>query len=78
MKTLEGVTKTPNLRMLSPWSAPSEGEEAITEVITIIIKGNPNHLIIQGQEVGMENASFVVNLATQREIIGLTRKHKKK
>ena len=64
--------------MLSPWSAPSKGEENIIEVITITIKGNLEHPIDQGQEVGMESASFVVSLATQREIFGLTRKHKKK
>ena len=63
--------------MLSPWSAPSEGEEAIIEVITITIKENSDHPIVQGQEVGMENVGFVVSLATQREIVGLTRKRKK-
>ena len=64
--------------MFSPWLALSKGEEAIIEVITITIKGNQDHPILQGQEVGMENDGFVVSLATQREIVELTRKQKKK
>ena len=62
--------------MHTPWSTPSEGEEAIIEV-TITIEENLNHPIDQSQEVRMENASFVVSLAIQREIVRLTREHKK-
>ena len=64
--------------MLSLWSAPREEEEAIIEEIIITISEDQSHPIDQSQEEGMESAGFVVSLATQREIVGLTRKHKKK
>jgi hypothetical protein len=60
------------------WSALREGEEAIIEVIIIIIiGGNLTHQIDQSQEEEMESAGFVVSPATQREIVGLIRRHKR-
>ena len=64
--------------MLSLWSAPREEEEAIIEEITITISEDQGHPIDQSQGKGMESVGFVVSLATQREIVELTRKYKKK
>ena len=64
--------------MLSLCLAPREEEEAIIEEITITISKNQGHPIDQSQGEGMDSVGFVVSLATQRKIVRLTRKHKKK